>query len=121
EDDAAHLRVLQAFDVVGRELEAGDVDEDRAEAHQPPSSTTNAMATPPSSVSEMCMPVTPSFFRCFSMGGLASMPGLPLALRVTVMLCHVNGAWIPVPIALANASLAAKRFARWPALSFTRA
>jgi hypothetical protein len=49
------------------------------------------MATSPSSVSEMCEPVTPSVFRCLAMAGLGSMPGLPLGLRVTVMLCHVNG------------------------------
>ena len=55
EDHRAHLRMLQALEIVGRELEARDVDHDRPEPHARalPSRTTNAMATPPSSVSEM--------------------------------------------------------------------
>src|SRR6185503_14308230 len=81
EDDAAHLRMLQPLDVVGRELEAGDVDEHGTQPHSP-SSTTNATATPLSSVREMWAVFTPSFFRCFSMSGLGLMPGLPLGLRV---------------------------------------
>ena len=35
EDHAAHLRMLQALDVVGRELEAGDVHHHGSESHQP--------------------------------------------------------------------------------------
>src|SRR5205814_4314262 len=57
EDHAAHLRMLQALEVVGRELEPGDVHHDGAEPHD--SSTTNAMAISASSVNETWKPVMP--------------------------------------------------------------
>ena len=37
EDHAAHLRVLQPLDVVGRELQPRDVDHHRSESHVVPS------------------------------------------------------------------------------------
>ena len=120
EDHATHLRMLQALDVVRRELEAADVHHHGAEFHFP-SRTTKAIATSPSSVRDMWVSVTPIFFRWEAMAWLGSIPGLPFAFRVTVMLCHVKGAWIPVPIAFENASFAAKRFARCAPLSLIRA
>lgn len=76
---------------------------------------------PASSVSETCALVTPSFFRCFAIAGLGTTSGFPLGSRPTVIDCHVNGGWMPVPIAFENASFAAQRLARWLALSFVRA
>ncbi len=61
EDHAAHLRVLQALDVVGVELEAAHVHHHGSQPHGAfPSRTTKAMATSSSSVSEMCARTTPS-------------------------------------------------------------
>ena len=82
-----------------------------------PSRTTNATATPASSVSERCDAVTPIAARWRCISALGTMPGLPRGSRLTVIDCHVNGAWMPVPIALENASFAAQRLARWLALA----
>ncbi len=94
EDHAAHLRMLQALDVVGCQLEPADVDHDRSQPHRAsfPSRTTKATATPPSSLNERWNSVTPIFFRCPAMAVSGRIPGLPRRSRVTVMLRHVNGA-----------------------------
>jgi D-serine deaminase-like pyridoxal phosphate-dependent protein len=63
EDYAAHLRVLQALDVVGCQLQPGHIHHHGSESHAYPSSTTKATATPASSVSVMCEAVTPRSLR----------------------------------------------------------
>ena len=118
EDHAAHLRVLQALDVVGRELEAGDVHHHGSEPHADRlalSSTTKATATSASSVSETCEPrdaAARARWRAIAASGTMQR----LAARVAAdarSLCQVKGAWMPVPIAFEKASFAAKRLARW--------
>src|SRR5207342_3460754 len=86
EDHAAHLRVLQAFDVVAGEFQAANVDHRRTELHAYPSRTTNATATPASSVNEMWDAFTPRTARCFAIFSLGWSNGRPRTSRATVML-----------------------------------
>src|SRR5712692_8193476 len=73
---------------------------------------TVAKATPFSSESETWAEVMPRFFSRALSGSENSSTGLPEARLRTQTPCQFAGDLIPVPRALVNASLAAKRLAR---------
>src|SRR5262249_4812458 len=119
QDHASRRRVAQAFLLLRGELEARDIEHDRAGFHfarRPlgpfPSTTTKAPAIPSSSVSDRWTRSIPRCSRSAASACENSNDGLPERSLTTQTLCQLTGYRMPTPRAFENASLAAKRLAR---------
>src|SRR6266513_5559141 len=114
QDHGAHRRVPQALALVVGHGAPLDIEHHRPERtlYFSHSRITVARATPRSSERETCAFDTPRRERNCLNESENCRTGWPDGRFLTHTPCQLAGAWMPVPSALANASLAAKRLAR---------